>query len=96
MAIGVVVTLKVAEGKGAACEAAFAELTEKVRANEPGNKVYQLFKSKTDANTYVVMEIYADQAAVDAHNATPYFLAAMPEIGVTLAGQPDVKFFDSI
>lgn len=96
MAIGVVVTLKIAEGKGADCEAAFRELTAQVRANEPGNRVYQLFKSKTDANTYVVMEIYDDQAAVDTHNATPYFLAAMPKIGATLGGQPDVKFFDSI
>ena len=96
MSIGVVVTLKVAEGKGAACEAAFAELTAQVRANEPGNKLYQLFKSKAEANTYVVMEIYDDQAAMDAHNTTAYFLAAMPKIGATMAGPPDLRFFDSV
>jgi quinol monooxygenase YgiN len=96
MAIGVVVTLKVAAGKEGDCEAAFRELTAQVRANEPGNRSYGLFKSKTDPSAYVVMEVYEDQAAVDAHNATPYFLAAMPKIGATLAGQPDVRFYDSI
>ena len=96
MAIGVVVTLKVAAGKEHDCEAAFRELIAKVRANEPANRMYSLFKSKTDPNAYVVMEVYDDQAAVDAHNATDYFRAAMPKIGATLAGPPDIKFFDSV
>jgi quinol monooxygenase YgiN len=96
MAIGVVVTLKVAEDKAGDCEAAFRDLAAQVKANEPGNVSYGLFKSKKDANTYVVMEIYADQAAVDAHNQSGHFLAAMPKIGATLAGPPDIKFFDSI
>jgi len=96
MSIGVIATLKIADGKGSDCEAAFRDLIAQVRANEPGNRMYSLFKSKADANTYVVMEVYDDQAALDVHNKTAYFLAAMPKIGATLAGPPDIKFFDAV
>ena len=65
MTIGVIATLKVAEGKGGDLEAAFRELIAQVKAKEPGNKMYSLFKSKSEANTYVVMEVYDDQAAVE-------------------------------
>ncbi len=96
MAIGVVATLKVAEGKGNDFEAVFRDLAARVKANEPGNQIYRVFKSKADANTYVVMEIYADQAAVEAHNGSDHFKAAMPKIAPTLGGRPDIQFFDSI
>ena len=96
MTIGVIATLKVAEGKGGDLEAAFRELIAQVKAKEPGNKMYSLFKSKSEANTYVVMEVYDDQAAVDAHNSSPHFMAALPKIGATMAGPPDLKFFDSV
>jgi quinol monooxygenase YgiN len=96
MAIGVVATLKVAPGKESDFEAVFRELAAQVKANEPGNQMYRVFKSKADANTYVVMEIYADQAAVDAHNSSAHFMAAMPKIVPTMGGQPDIKFFDAI
>ena len=96
MAIGVIATLKVAEGKGSGLEAAFRELIAQVKANEPGNKMYSLFKSKSEPNTYVVMEIYEDQAAVDAHNSSPHFMAALPKIGPNLGGPPDIKFFDAV
>ena len=96
MAIGVVATLKVAEDKGNDFEAVFRDLAAQVKANESGNQIYRVFRSKADANTYVVMEVYADQAALDAHSASDHFKAAMPKIGPTLGGPPDIKFFDSI
>lgn len=37
MAIGVVATLKVAEGKGGEFESVFRDLAAQVKANEPGN-----------------------------------------------------------
>ena len=96
MAIGVVATLKVAEGKGGEFEAVFRDLAAQVRANEPGNKMYQVFKSKADGNTYVVMEVYADQAALEAHGKSDHFKAAGPKIGPMLGGKPDIQYFDSI
>jgi quinol monooxygenase YgiN len=96
MAIGVVATLKVAEGKNADFEAVFRDLAAQVKANEPGNQLYRVFKSKADAQTYVVMETYADQAALEAHGKSDHFRAAGPKLGPCLAGRPDIQYFDSI
>jgi quinol monooxygenase YgiN len=96
MAIGVVATLKVAEGKGAEFETVFRDLAAQVKASEPGNQLYRVFKSRADANTYVVMEIYADQAALEAHGKSDHFRAAGPKLGPTLGGKPDIQYFDAI
>ena len=96
MAIGVIATLKVQGGKGQEFEKVFEELAGQVRANEPGNKLYQVFKSRKEADTYVVMEIYQDQAALDAHGKSDHFKAAGPKLGPTLAGRPDILYLDSI
>ena len=96
MAIGVIATLKVQSGKGQEFETVFGELAGQVRANESGNKLYQVFKSRKDADTYVVMEVYQDQAALDAHGKSDHFRAAGPKLGPTLAGRPDILYLDSI
>ena len=96
MAIGVIATLKVQDGKGSEFEAVFQELAGQVRANEPGNKLYQVFKSRKEANTYVVMEIYQDQGALEAHGKSDHFKAAGPKLGSTLAGRPDIQYLDSV
>ena len=96
MAIGVIATLKVQEGKGSEFEAVFRDLAAQVRANEPGNKLYNVFKSRKDANTYIVMEIYEDQAALEAHGKSDHFRAAGPKIGPTMAGRPEIQYLDSI
>jgi quinol monooxygenase YgiN len=94
--IGIVAKLTVAAGKEAEFEAAASALMAKVNANEPGVITYQLYKSKSDAQVYIFMEQYADQAAVDAHGKTDYFLAAQPVLGPLLAAMPDVQYFDSV
>ena len=96
MGIGVVATLKVQDGKGAELESVFAGLAAQVRAVEPGNKLYQLCKSRGDADTYVVMEIYDDEAAIEAHRKSDHFRAAGPKLGAVLAGWPDVQLFDFV
>ena len=96
MAIGVIATLKVQEGKGAELEAVFRELAEQVAANEPGNKLYRLTRTRADANTYVVMELYDDQAAIEAHGKSDHFRAAGPKIGACLAGRPDIQYLDTV
>lgn len=95
MAIGVIATLKVQPGKGGEFEQVFRDLAAQVRANEPGNKLYQVFKSRKEADTYVVMEVYQDQAALDAHGKSDHFKAAGPKIGPTMAGRPDIHYLDS-
>lgn len=94
--IGVVATLKVKPGQEAAFEAAFAELRRNVFAHETNRKVYDLFKSRTAADTYVVLEEYDSQEDLAAHMKASYFLAAGPALQPTLAAAPDLQFFDSV
>jgi len=96
MAIGIIATLKTQDGKGAELETEFAGLAALVRANETGNRLYQLCKSRADANTYVVMEIYDDQAAIEAHVKSEHYRAAGPKLGACLAGRPDIQYLDTV
>lgn len=94
--IGVVVNLKVADGKQAEFEAAAKDLIAQVKANEPGCLVYDLFKKKGSETDYVFQEQYRDQEALDAHGKTAYFQAAMPKLGACMAGAPEMTFMDSV
>lgn len=96
MAIGVIASIKVQDGKQADFEAVFGELAAQVRANEPGNKLYQLCRSRDDATSYVVMELYESEEALKAHTQTAHYKAAGPKIGPLAGGPPDVKFFETV
>lgn len=96
MTIGVIATLKVQDGKNAEFEGVFGELAKQVRANEPGNLAYELTKSRTDPNTYKVLELYKDQDALTHHGGTEYFRAAGPKLGPCLAGRPEIEYLDGV
>ena len=88
--LGVVATIKVQDGKGPDFEAVFLRLQAEVRANEPGCKLYQLTRSQANANTYKVLEIYQDDAALAHHGGTDYFRGIGREMGPFLAGRPEI------
>ena len=94
--IGLIATIKVQDGKGADFEAVFLELAAKVRANEEGNVLYQLTRSRTEANTYKVMELYKDQASVDLHGKTDHFRELGRKMGAFMAGAPALEFVDAV
>jgi quinol monooxygenase YgiN len=95
--IGVIARLRVHAGKGAEFETFFKALAAKVASDEPGNKLYQLCKSRSDPDEYVVMEIYADQAAVEAHRNSPHFQAARPGFGQLLQPGPmNLEILDTV
>ena len=66
MAIGIVAKLTIQEGKNKEFESIFGELQAAVNSNEPGNNFYALHKSRDSETSYVVLEQYTDQAALDA------------------------------
>ncbi|MGH6957211.1 MAG: putative quinol monooxygenase [Caulobacteraceae bacterium] len=94
--IGIIATLKVQAGKNAEFEAVFRELSEKVRAGEPGNLMYQLTKSRADPNTYKVLELYKDQDALTHHGGTPYFRELGAKMGPCMAGRPEIETLDGV
>jgi quinol monooxygenase YgiN len=94
--LGIVATIRVQDGKGPDFEAVFRRLAAKVRADEPGNLLYQLTKSRAEPNTYKVLEIYTDQDAVAAHRGTAHFREIGAEMGPFMAGRPEVEILDGV
>lgn len=94
--IGVIATLKIQDGKADEFESVFRDLAAQVRSLEPGNVAYQLCRSRTEPNTYKVLELYADEAALKAHGASDHFKAAGPKLGAVLGGRPDVEYLDGV
>jgi quinol monooxygenase YgiN len=85
--IAVIAKLPVKEGAEAEFEAAFLEMAAAVKENEPGNHLYTLCKGE---DGYTVMELYADEAALEAHGASDHFKAGGAELGPHLAGRPEI------
>lgn len=50
----------------------FGKLTSQTRA-EPGNIMYLAHRSTTEPRRFFLYEQYQDQAALDAHRASPHF-----------------------
>ncbi len=94
--IGVVATLKVQPDKAAEFETIFTALAAEVRAKEPGNLMYQLTRSRTEAGVYKVLELYQDEAALKLHGGTDYFKAAGVRMGPCMAGRPDIEYLDAV
>ena len=87
--LGVVATIKVKPGMEKEFEAVAKELVAKVNANEPGCMLYALHHGE-QPHTYVFMERYADQAAVDAHRASDYFKTLGRKMGEYMDGRAEV------
>jgi quinol monooxygenase YgiN len=87
--LGVVATIKVKPGMEQAFEAVAKELVAKVTASEPGCRLYALHHAETPG-TYVFMERYVDQAAVEAHRATDHFKALGRKMGEYMDGRPEI------
>lgn len=87
--LGIVATIKVKAGMEREFEGVAKELVAKVHANEPGCLLYALHHAEAP-HTYVFMERYVDQAAVDAHRATDYFKALGRKMGEFMDGRAEV------
>ncbi|MGE7472045.1 putative quinol monooxygenase [Bosea sp. NPDC003192] len=94
--IGMVVSLAVAHGSGDDFERAFAMLAAAVRANEPGNRLYELLRSQTVPDSYTLVEIYEDEAALAAHRASPHMANSRPLTAPFLVGPPVMQTFDVV
>ncbi len=96
MAIGLLATITVQEGKNAEFEQVFLDLTEQVRANEPGNIFYVLHRSKADPQIYKVMEQYDSAEALDAHGKAGYFREANKALVALVAAPPEIEILDTV
>lgn len=92
MSIRLVVTIKAAPGKGAELAEAYRGRCVEV-AGEPGCEQFEVFRSALDPDRLVLLERWADQAALDVHarlNATRPPLR--PELRVGAGEREDYEY----
>ena len=96
--ITVVATLRAADGKADALEALLIEQAAVIRKTEPGCVVYRVHRSTKDPNAFLFYEIYADDAAFDAHRASPHLAAYRKrrEHEALLDGAVDVQVYRAV
>ena len=96
MSLGVIATIQVQEGKNGEFEAVFSDLAKQVLAKEDGCVFYALHKSKSDPQTYKVLEQYKSADDLKAHGKTDYFIAANQKLAGLVAAAPDVEVLDAV
>ncbi len=94
--LGVIATITVQDGKAAEFEAAFAKMVAAVKANEPGNHMYALWKPQDGSHDYRVVEIYEDAAALEAHAKSDHFREGGRSLRDLVAAPPKVERFDPV
>lgn len=70
--ITLAVTYVFRAGHEAEAEGFLRELIAATR-REPGCRTYEIHRSKDDPRTFFLYEQYDDEAALDAHRASPHF-----------------------
>ena len=96
MAIGLLATITVREGKSEEFEKAFSDLAEQVRANEPGNHFYALHWSGNDSQVHKVMEQFASQEAIEAYSQSDHFREANKILAGLVAAAPEIELLSAI
>ena len=87
MSIRLTVQLQIQAGKNADFESAASAAVARVKADDAGCEMYDLFRSIDDDTRYVMVESWASQENLDAHGKSPA-MAEMAKIGPFLAGAP--------
>ena len=76
-------------------EALARELVEKSQA-EAGNVSYTLNKRIADPQVHTFIEIWKDQAAIDAHNASEHFTRLVPQLGALVEQADPVELYTEL
>jgi quinol monooxygenase YgiN len=87
--------LKAKAGKRDALREGLLALIAPTRA-EPGNHDYVLFELRDAPGTFYMREAFADQAALDAHIAAPYFQAFAAKIDDLLEEPLRLIYLDQV
>jgi len=88
MSIRMTVQLPIKEGKAAEFEAAAAPALARVRAEDKGCEMYDLFKSCDDDTRFVMVESWAAAEDLEAHKTSPAMGDIVKAFGAHLAGAP--------
>lgn len=92
---GIIATQKVKSGKAEEYVERFKKLQELVRQQEPGNIYYDLYVSRSDENTFHVMERYDSKEALKNHGKSPEFIELVTPMREMLAEPTKVEIVKS-
>ncbi len=93
MSIRLTVQFNIQDGKAGSFEHAVGAGTRKVKAEDKGCEMYDLFKSVDDDTRYVLVESWATKEDLEAHGSSPG-MAEMGKIGPFLAGRPTMHRYE--
>ncbi len=88
MSIRLTVQLPIKPGQAEAFEAAAGPALARVKAEDKGCEMYDLFKSVDDETRYVMVESWASEADLEAHKTSPAMGDVGKAIGGFIAGPP--------
>ena len=91
--IAVVAKIPIKEGMMNDAVAVFKELISKM-GNDEGTQAYSICVDKNNPNTLVVVERYADEAALKLHGGTDHFKECSKKLGGIVAGRPEISRMD--
>lgn len=86
--------LKALPGKEAEAAQQIKEMVASVEANEPGAVAYVAHTVAGSAGEFLFYEVYADEAAKDAHMKTPYLQALIAALGSVFDSEFGVRIED--
>ena len=72
------------------------QMGELVQEREPGCILYQVSRSQENPDFLLLYEQYVDQAAVEAHRATPHFQSYILDTIIPMLEKREVEYFDLI
>ncbi|RMO92046.1 hypothetical protein ALQ34_00299 [Pseudomonas syringae pv. maculicola] len=93
--LALIAVLKASPGNESALKEALLALVEPTRS-EPGNIEYTLFEVRDEHGAFYMRECFKDQAALDAHVATPHYQQFAAASGEWFAEAPRLIFLDQV
>lgn len=79
--VGLLARAKILPGKEEGLFALLRETARKVQETEPSTMVYLFFRNQKDARELIIFEVYANKAALDAHNKSATMDALRGKLG---------------
>lgn len=94
--ISVVAELRAKDGRQKDLERQMGRLAERVRADEPGCRLYVFARSRHDPLLYVTLERYDDEDALAAHSHAEHYTAAIRGMMDCLEEPPRVALYEEL
>jgi quinol monooxygenase YgiN len=87
----VAIMLEAKEGQAEAVAGILRDLTPPTMA-EPGVKLFLPYRSPTNPSLFFIFELYINEAAWSAHEATPHFKTLVPQLVSRVSRRERVPF----